>query len=210
MKKLFILASLLSMIFFYGTFNSDVRAESSSPEISETNTTEENLVKDEQLRSMLNMMIFERAPEENIRKEDLETIKEISLTGMTNIEDWSWLQHCTNLEILDLGNTNFSDAGLIKSKKLTKLVLAATPLEHANALRELVNLESLNLSELAEAHDDDDSEPSDEHEHSAMFDMAILSDMKALKSLSIFEVGLKNADSLSSLTNLEELDASMC
>lgn len=166
-----------------------------------------NVVKDEQVKMMLNMTAFERDADEPITEKDLSGLKDLSLTGMTEVSDWSWIKYCTNLSTLDLGNTNFSDAELIKAKNLKTLILASTPLEHAEALKELKQLEVLNISELSSGHEDGEGH---EHEHGGEFDLSILKDMKLLKKLDMFEVHLENGEALSFLSNLEELDASMC
>lgn len=164
-------------------------------------TSINGVVSDDQLRMRINVQYLNRDdPDTPITETDLQGLTELNLTGMGDIDDWSWLAYCTNLMSLDLGNTNFSDTSLIQAKSLTHLTLSATPLNSLQELHTLNNLRVLRISELL-----DPDNPDEERETEV--DISFLKYMTQLEELEIFELHLADSEPLSHLVNLKTLVA---
>lgn len=169
-----------------------------------------NVVHDENLKMRINMSELERDdPTQDITAQDLAGLTYLDLTG-AETDDWSFMQYCTRLETLLLGNTNFSDARLLETMPLDRLVLSHTAVDHLDALSRITTLTQLDLSEIesADEHAHEGHDHGDGHEHGGVVDAQWLQPLTNLVDLRLLETEIEHAEMLASLTRLEVLDIS--
>ena len=144
---------------------------------------------------------------------NISSIESLDLSGNQYITDIEPLAQLTNLQILNLSNTQVSDLTPIRnltelteldfsrtqlgdisalkySDKLTKLKFNNTPVEDISVLERMTKLQQLDISETSVA------------------DFEVLENLVALKNLSVEGTDMDNLSPIDSLTNLTDLNAS--
>lgn len=109
----------------------------------------------------------------------------------TNISDLSPIRNLTELIELDFSNTKLADITALKySDKLTKLKFSNTPVSDISVLERMIKLQQLDISE------------------TSVMDFEVLSNLSALKNLSVEGTDIDNLSPIDSLVNLTDLNAS--
>lgn len=159
--------------------------------LSDSSTTDKEIVNLKYMKNLTSLFLLTPKITNIDFLNNMDDLYSLSLEAF-EIEDWSPLQHCTNLENLYLWHTGLQDLSVLRSNTSLKILdlESGNPVENITDLKYLVQLEVLCLSS------------------KNLTDVSSLSGLINLKYLSITNSNISDVSSLSNCLNLIELDLS--
>ncbi|MGL6187033.1 MAG: immunoglobulin-like domain-containing protein [Clostridium chrysemydis] len=191
--------------------NNNVSTAKINRNIGYVKTTEDNVIKDDNLREAINNY-FNNDPNKPITKSELESMEILSI-GAYNVKSLDGLQYCKNLKELDITLNQIEDISPIKNLiNLKKLQITANNIKDINDLSNLSSLESLDISSdkisdispikrLLKIKDLDIS-------NNQISDISDLINLDCMKSLNISYNNISDIDSIKNLIKIMKLDIS--